>query len=140
MRKPGHGRLTWRTAIAAAAALAAVVAGGGYALASTDGGNGPMQGGNGISVLYLTGPRVDVDPHSNGEGAAMCPRDMYPIGGGLSSSRGVWEIQWSYADSSGRRSRHPDEWTVGLFNNRDSRADFRVFVVCIPANSANGNS
>ena len=50
MRKPGHGRMTRRTAIAAAAALAAVVAGGGYALASTDG-NAPTPGGNGPSFL-----------------------------------------------------------------------------------------
>jgi hypothetical protein len=139
MRKPGHGRLTRRTAIAAAAAVAAVVAGGGYALASTDG-NAPAQGGNGPSFQYITGSRVSVDSRSTGQDAATCPRRMYPVGGGFSSSRGRWEIQWSYADSSNRRGRNPDEWTVGLFNDSNSRADFRVFVVCSTGSSDNGNS
>jgi hypothetical protein len=81
-----------------------------------------------------------VDSRSTGQNSASCPRDMYPVGGGLSSFRGNWEIQWSYADSSSRRARHPDEWTVGLYNDSNSRADFRVFVVCETANSGNGNS
>jgi hypothetical protein len=138
MRNPGHSRLTWRGAIAAAAAIAAVVAGGGYALATTNG-NTPARG-NGPSILYITGPSVTVSPHSTGQNAAQCPADMYPVGGGMNSFRGVWETQWSYADSSNRRARHPDEWTVGLLNDGNSRADFRVFVVCTSADSGNGNS
>lgn len=138
MRNPGHSRLTRRSAIAAAAAIAAVVAGGGYALAST-GGNVPARGNNGPSIQYVTGPSVTVGPHSTGQNAASCPSDMYPVGGGMNSFRGVWETQWSYADSSNRRARHPDEWTVGLLNDGNSRADFRVFVVCTTADSGNGN-
>lgn len=138
MRNPGHSRLTWRGAIAAAAAIAAVVAGGGYALASTNS-NAPAQGNNGPSFQYITGPSVTVGSRSTGQNAATCPRDMYPTGGGMISFRGVWETQWSYADSSNRRSRHPDEWTVGLYNDSNSRADFRVFVVCSTGSSDNGN-
>ena len=101
--------------------MAAVVAGGGYALAST-GGNEPARGNNGPSYLYLMGSSTTVGPHSNGQNATTCPRDTYPVGGGMNSSRGNWETEWSYADSSGRRSRQPDEWTVGLYNDGNSRA------------------
>ena len=138
MRKPGHGRLTRRTAVAAAAALAAVVAGGGYALASTDG-NAPMPGNNGVSLFYLTGSSVTVPPNTTGQNSTGCPRDMYPISGGPVSSRSEWQIQSSYADRSERRSRNPDEWTVSLRNNSDRRAEFRVFVVCSTADSVNSN-
>jgi hypothetical protein len=141
MRKPGHGRLTGRTAIAAAAALAAVVAGGGYALASTNApapGPGPG-GGNGVSLTYLVGADVNVAPHSNGQGATTCPSRMYPVGGGLSSSRANWEIRSSYADRSSRRVQRPDEWTVSLLNDSNSRAQFQVYVVCATADSVNSN-
>jgi hypothetical protein len=139
MRKPGHSPLTRRTAITAAAALAVVVAGGGYALASTDG-NQPMPGNNGATLLYLAGSNVNVGPHSTGQGAAVCPSNMYPVGGGSSSSsRGQWELQSSYADSSSRRARHPDEWTATLFNDSNSRASFKVYAVCSTAGSASSN-
>ena len=138
MRKPGHGRLTRRTAIATAATLAAVVAGGGYALASTNG-NGPMAGGNGASLTYLVGANVDVAPHMTGQNATMCPRGMYPVGGGPSSSHADWEIQWSDADRSNRRAQQPDEWTVSLLNNGNARAQFKVYVVCSTAGSVNSN-
>ncbi len=134
MRKPGHSRLTRRTAIAAAAAVAAVVAGGGYALASTNG-NAPMQGNNGVSLLYITGSSVTVASNTTRQNATECPRDMYPVSGGPVSSRSEWELQSSYADSSRRRSRNPDEWTVSLRNTSDRRAEFRVFVVCSTADS-----
>jgi hypothetical protein len=141
MRKPGHGRLTRRTAIATAATLAAVVAGGGYALASTNApapGPGPG-GGNGVSLTYLVGAAVDVAPRMNGQSATMCPRGMYPVGGGLSSSRAYWEIQSSYADRSNRRAQSPDEWTVSVLNDSNSRARFQVYVVCSTAGSVNSN-
>ena len=138
MRKPGHGRLTWRTATAAAASIAAVVAGGGYALASTDG-NQPMQRGNGVSLLYRVGSSINVDSRDTRQGAVSCPRDMYPVGGGFRSSRGEWEIQSSYADSSDRRGRRPNEWTVSLRNNSHRRAEFRVYAVCSTADSVDSN-
>jgi hypothetical protein len=135
MRKPGHGRLTRRTAIAAAASLTAVVAGGGYALASTNG-NAPAADRNGVSLRYITGDRISVRAHDTGDNATRCPRDMYPISGGVISRRDAeWEIQSSYADRSDRRFRDPDEWTMSLLNNSDRRAEFRVFVVCSTADS-----
>jgi hypothetical protein len=147
MRKPGHGRLTWRTAIAGAASVAAVVAGGGYALAST-GGNQPQRDNNGVSLSYLVGSRVSVDSRETGEDTVSCPRDMYPVGGGFKSSRGDrgdrgdrggWEVRSSYPDSSDRRGRRPDAWTVSLFNNGDRRAEFRVYAVCSKADSVDSN-
>ena len=145
MRNPGHGRLTRRTAIATAAALSVVVAAGGYALASTNApapgpGPGPGPGGgNGTSLTYLVGANVDVAPHMTGQNATMCPRGMYPVGGGPSSSHADWEIQWSDADRSNRRAQQPDEWTVSLLNNGNARAQFKVYVVCSTAGSVNSN-
>ena len=145
MRKPGQGRLTRRTAIATAATLAAVVAGGGYALASTNApapgpGPGPGPGkGNGVSLTYLVGGTVNVSPRGNGQGATTCPSGMYPVGGGLSSSRAYWEIRSSFADTSNRRARQPDEWTVSVLNDSNSRAQFQVYVVCATAGSVNSN-
>lgn len=140
MRKPGHGRLTRRTAIAAAASLATVVAGGGYALASTNA-NAPAADRNGVSIRYIVGSSVNVRAHDTGQNATRCPRDMYPISGGPISSRdSEWGIQSSYADRSDRRFRNPDEWTITLLNNSDRRADFRVFVVCSTADSVRSDS
>ena len=138
MRKPGHGRLTRRTAIAAATAIAAVVAGGGYALASTDG-NAPAQGNNGPNLLYLVGKTVTVLPNSTGQSATVCPLNTYPVGGGPSSSRDQWELQWSNASRSDRRARQPDEWSVRLYNNSNQRGEFRVYVVCSTAGSVASN-
>jgi len=138
MRKPGHGRLTRRTAIAATASLAAVVAGGGYALASTEG-NEPAANNNGPSLLYLVGRTVTVPPNSTGENSTACPVNTYPVGGGPSSSRDQWELQWSNASRSNRRARQPDEWSVRLYNNSGQRAEFRVYVVCSTAGSVGSN-
>jgi hypothetical protein len=138
MRKPGNGRLTRRTAIAAAAALAIVVAGGGYAVAST-GGNVPAANNNGPNLFYFVGKTVNVAPRSTGENATTCPSNTYPVGGGPSSSRDQWELQWSNASRSNRRARQPDEWSVRLYNNSDQRADFRVYVVCSTAGTVSGN-
>ena len=138
MRKPGNGRLTRRTITVTAAALAVIVAGGGYALASTNG-NGPAANNNGPNLLYLVGKTVTVPPNSTGESATTCPTNMYPVGGGPSSSRDQWELQWSNASRSNRRVRQPDEWSVRLYNNSNQRADFRVYVVCSTAGSVASN-
>lgn len=146
MRIPGHGTLTRRTAIASAAAAAAIIAGGGYALASTNGNapmpannNAPIPASNGVSLTYLVGPNVTVAPHMIGTNAMKCSQGMYPIAGGPTSSSAQWEIQSSAADSSNAKALHPDEWAVSLMNNSDSRASFKVFVVCATASSVNGN-
>ena len=138
MRKPGNGRLTRRTITATAAALAVVIAGGGYALASTDG-NGPAASNNGPTLLYLVGKTVIVPPNSTGQSATECPVNTYPVGGGPSSSRDQWELQWSNAGRSDRRARQPDDWTVRLYNNSNQSADFRVYVVCSTAGSVASN-
>jgi hypothetical protein len=138
MRNPGHGRLTRRTITATAAALAAVVAGGGYALASTHG-NVPTQGNNGPNLLYLVGKTVIVPPNSTGQSATTCPLNTYPVGGGPSSSRDQWELQWSNASRSNRRAPQPDEWSVRLYNNSNQRGEFRVYVVCSTAGSVASN-
>jgi hypothetical protein len=138
MRKPGESRLTRRAVIPAAAALVVVVAGGGYALASTNG-NGPAANNNGPNLLYLVGKTVIVAPHATGQNATACPTNTYPVGGGPSSSRDQWEIQWSNAGRSNQRARQPDEWTVRLYNNSDQRAEFRVYVVCSTAGSVGSN-
>jgi hypothetical protein len=138
MRKPGNGRLTRRTITATAAALAVVVAGGGYALASTDG-NGPAASNNGPTLLYLVGKTVIVPPNSTGQNATVCPSNTYPVGGGPSSARDQWELQWSNASRSDRRAHEPDEWTVRLYNNSNQSADFRVYVVCSTAGSVASN-
>ena len=138
MRKPEKGRLTRRTITVTAAALAVIAAGGGYALASTNG-NGPAANNNGPNLLYLVGKTVNVPPNSTGENATTCPTNMYPVGGGPSSSRDQWELQWSNASRSNRRVRQPDEWSVRLYNNSNQRADFRVYVVCSTAGSVASN-
>jgi hypothetical protein len=138
MRKPGHGRLTGRAAIAAAAAIAAVIAGGGYALASTNG-NKPAASNNGPALLYLVGKTVIVPPNSTGQSATTCPLNTYPVGGGPSGARDQWELQWSNASRSDRRERQPDEWSVRLYNNSNQSADFRVYVVCSTAASVASN-
>jgi hypothetical protein len=138
MRKAGRGRLTRRTAIAAVAALAAVVTGGGYALASTNS-SGQTPNTNGDSLRYLVGSNVSVAAHSTGSNATECPSGMYPVGGGPSSSHAVWETQWSDADRSTPAAPHPNEWTVSLYNNSNSVAAFKVFVVCSTASSVTGN-
>ena len=68
-----------------------------------------------------------------------CTTNTYPVGGGPSSSRDQWELQWSNASRSNRRARQPDEWSVRMYNNSDQRADFRVYVVCSTAGSVSGN-
>jgi hypothetical protein len=138
MSKPGRGRLTRRTAIAGAAALAAVVTGGGYALASTNS-SGQAPSTNGVSLRYLVGSNVIAAAHSTASNATECPAGMYPVGGGPSSSHAVWEIQWSDADRSTPAVAHPNEWTVSLYNNSNSAAAFKVFVVCSTASSVSGN-
>src|SRR5215472_7320377 len=140
MRILGHGILTRRTAIASAAAAAAVIATGGYALASTNGSGAPTPGGNGVSLSYLVGSSITVAPHATGQNAAECGAGMYPIAGGPISSHAQWEIASSAADSSNEKALHPNEWIVSLMNNSDSRASFKVFVVCATANSVNGNT
>jgi hypothetical protein len=138
MRKAGRGRLTQRTAIAAVAALAAVISGGGYALASTNS-SGKSPDTSGDSLRYLVGSNVSVAAHSTASNATECPSGMYPVGGGPSSSHAVWEIQWSDADRSAPTVAHPNEWTVSLYNNSNSAAAFKVFVVCSTASSVSGN-
>jgi hypothetical protein len=138
MQRLGRGRLAGRTAIAAAAALAAVVAGGGYALASTNS-SGQTPSSTSVSLRYLVGSNVTVAAHSTASNATECPAGMYPVGGGPSSSHAVWEIQWSDADRSAPAEAHPNEWTVSLFNNSNSAAAFKVFVVCSTASSVSGN-
>ena len=138
MRIPGRGRLTRRTATATAAALAVVVAGGGYALAST-GASGPAPRYDSPSLIYRVGHNVSVGPHMSSSNAELCPLGTYPIGGGPSSARAVWELQWSDADRSYLGALHPNEWTVGLYNNSGSYAAFKVFVVCSTARSVGGN-
>jgi hypothetical protein len=138
MRTPGRGRLTRRTAIAAAAALAAVVSGGGYALASTNSSD-QTPTTNGVSLRYIVGSIVIAAAHSAASNATKCPTGMYPVGGGPSSSRTVWEIQWSDPDRSTPAEAHPNEWTVSLYNTSNSTAAFKVFVVCSTASSVSEN-
>jgi hypothetical protein len=85
------------------------------------------------------GSNVSVGSHSTGHNATKCPSNTYPVGGGMNSSRGEWEIQSSFADRSNRRARQPDEWTVSLFNNGNSRESFKVYVVCSSASSVASN-
>jgi hypothetical protein len=137
MRKPGESRLTRRAAIPVAAALAVVVAGGGYALASTNG-NMPAAN-NGPTILFLVGKTVIVAPRATGQNATTCPTNTYPVGGGPSSSRDQWKLQWSNASRSDRRARQPDEWSVRLYNDSDQQAEFRVYVACSSAGSVGSN-
>jgi hypothetical protein len=144
MNKPRRAHLSRRTAIAAALTVATVVTGGGYAIASSNSTGHTATTAttattDNDSLRYLVGSNVVVRADSAGWNAMKCPRGMYPVGGGPSSSQAVWEIQWSDADRSNRAKPHPDEWTVGLFNNSDSPATFKVFVVCSTASSVTGN-
>ena len=132
MNKIGHARLARRTVIATACAAAALVAGSGFAFASTNGGASPANPQN-DALRYLVGGNVFVPAHSVASNATKCPKGMYPIGGGPSSSHAVWETQWSDADRSTPLAAHPNEWTVGLLNNSGSTAAFKVFVVCSSA-------
>lgn len=138
MHNPGRARLTRGTTIAVALAAAAVVAGGGYAAASSNS-TGPAASSAKESLRYLVGSNVAVAAQSAGWNATKCPSGMYPVGGGPSSSHAVWEIQWSDADRSTPAAAHPNEWTVSLFNNSNSAALFKVFVVCATASSVSGN-
>lgn len=133
------------TGIAAALAAAMTVAGGGYALASSHStapasrqSTGRTASG-GDALRYIVGGNVAVPADSTGSNATKCPRGMYPVGGGPSSSLAVWETQWSDPDRSAPSAAHPNEWTVSLFNNSSSTADFKVFVVCSTASSVTGN-
>jgi len=147
MNKSLRTGVTGRTAIAAALAAAAVVSGGGYALASTTATGHAAKPGNGSAALTATAPRlkylvgtdVTVPADSTGSNATKCPTGMYPVGGGPSSPNAVWETQWSDPDRSAPSAAHPNEWTVGLFNNSGSAAAFKVFVVCATASSVSGN-
>jgi hypothetical protein len=138
MNKPRRTHLPRGTAIAAALAVATVVTGGGYAIASSNS-TGHTATTDHDSLRYLVGSNVVVPADSVGQNAMKCPRGMYPVGGGPSSSHAVWEIQWSDADRSSPAKAHPNEWTVGLFNNSNSPAAFKVFVVCSTASSVSGN-
>lgn len=131
-------RMIRHTGIAAALAVAMAVTGGGYAIASSNS-TGRTASGDNDSLRYLVGSNVAVAADSAGSNATMCPKGMYPVGGGPSSSQAVWEIQWSDPDRSTPTAAHPNEWTVGLFNNSGSAADFKVFVVCSTATSVSGN-
>jgi hypothetical protein len=92
---------------------------------------------SGGALHYLVGGNVVVPANSAGSNATKCPTGTYPIGGGPSSPNAVWEIQWSDpAPSTG--TGHPNEWTVGLFNNSGSSSVFKVFVVCSTASSVTG--
>ena len=131
-------RVIRHAGIAAALAAAMAVTGGGYAIASSHG-TGRTTSGDNDSLRYLVGSNVVVPAGSAGSNATKCPKGMYPVGGGPSSSQAVWEIQWSDPDRSTSTAAHPNEWTVGLFNNSGSPAAFKVFVVCSTASSVSGN-
>jgi hypothetical protein len=147
VNNPLRASLTQRTATAAALSVAAVLSGGGYALASGHGTGPTAKPGNGSAnssvkaarLDYLVGGNVTVPADSAGSNATTCPAGMYPVGGGPSSSKAVWEIQWSDPDRSTPSAAHPNEWAVGLFNNSSSAAAFKVFVVCATASSVSGN-
>ena len=138
MNKIGHIRLARRTVIAATCAAAALVAGSGFAFAATNGAGSPANPQN-DALRYIVGPNVYVGPHSVASNATKCPKGLYPVGGGPSSSHAVWETQWSDADRSTPMVSHPDEWTVSLLNDSDSTAAFKVFVVCSSASTVSGN-
>jgi hypothetical protein len=141
MNKPRRARLTRHTLVAAAVAAAAVVTGGSYALASSSHGSEPAAKHTPVApkLRYIEGQNVAVLGGANGANATKCPKGMYPVSGGPSSSNAVWEIQWSDPDRSSPSVSHPNEWTVGLHNNSASAADFKVFVVCSTASSVSGN-
>jgi hypothetical protein len=138
MNKIGHARLARRTVIAATCAAAALVACSGFAFAASNGAGSPANPEN-DALRYIVGPNVYVAPHSVASNATECPKGLYPVGGGPSSSHAVWETQWSDADRSTPAASHPDEWTVSLLNNSDSTAAFKVFVVCSSASTVSGN-
>ncbi len=138
MNKNGHTRLARRTVIAAVCAAAALVGGSGFAFAATNGAGTPANPEN-DALRYIVGPNVYVGAHSVASNATKCPKGLYPVGGGPSSSHAVWETQWSDADRSTPTASHPDEWTVSLLNNSDSTAAFKVFVVCSSASTVSGN-
>ena len=138
MDKIGYPHLARRTVITATCAAAALVACSGFAFAATNGAGSPANPQN-DALRYLVGTNVFVGAHSVGWNATKCPKGLYPVGGGPSSSHAVWETQWSDADRSTPTASHPDEWTVSLLNNSDSTAAFKVFVVCSSASTVSGN-
>jgi hypothetical protein len=132
-------RLSWRTAVTSTVIVAATIAGGGYALASSDGAGHTAARTDRDALRYIVGPVVLVGADSLGTNAAKCPKGTFPVGGGPSSSKSVWLVQWSDPDRSSKSAAHPNEWTVGMFNTSGSTADLKVFVVCASANSVKGN-
>lgn len=91
------------------------------------------------SLRYIVGQNVFVAANSAGQNATKCPKGMYPIGGGPSSSSSAWTLQWSDADRSAPSVAHPNQWTVGLFNTSGSQQFFKVFVVCSTAQKVSSN-
>lgn len=91
------------------------------------------------SLRYIVGTNVVVPANSAGSNATKCPTGMYPVGGGPSSPSPAWTLQWSDPDRSSPSLAHPDEWTVGLFNNSSSPQVLKVFVVCSTAQKVTGN-
>ena len=138
MNKIGRCRLARRGVIVTAGAAAALVAGSGLAFAATNGAAKPATP-QGDALRYLVGSNVYVPGHSVASNATKCPKGMYPVGGGPSSSHAVWETQWSDADRSSAAAAHTDEWTVSLLNNSGATAAFKVFVVCSSASTVSGN-
>ena len=89
MNKIGHVRLARRTVIAATCAAAALVACSGFAFAATNGAGSPENPQN-DALRYIVGPNVYVAPYSVASNATKCPKGLYPVGGGPSSSHAVW--------------------------------------------------
>lgn len=91
------------------------------------------------TLRYIEGTNVVVPANSAGSNATKCPKGMYPVGGGPSSPSPAWTLQWSDPDRSSPSLAHPNEWTVGLFNNSSSPQVLKVFVVCSTAQKVTGN-
>jgi len=91
------------------------------------------------TLHFIVGSNVAVPANSAGSNATKCPTGTYPVGGGPSSPSPAWTVQWSDPDHSTTSAPHPDEWTVGLFNNSSSTQVFKVFVVCSTAQKVTSN-
>ncbi len=141
MNKPRLVRAIPLAAVGAAVVVAAAIMSGGYALASSNNHAPTVHTalGDVDALRYLVGTNVLVPANSAGSNATECPIGMYPVGGGPSSSNAQWTLQWSDPDRSTPTAAHPDEWTVGLFNNSSSAQNLKVFVVCATASKVTGN-
>ena len=97
-------------------------------------------GPSGFSSLYFV-RTLDIP---NGPGtvvsaAASCPAGLYPTGGGVNTSSEMQYVNDSFAGRS--TPDGPQDLWVGSVRNLDSvqAATFRVYAVCAPTGTVNGN-